>query len=62
MKDFIDKFSLTEMAVIVICGIALVLSILNNNNELSMAISGGLVGYLGGVTTNTVKKEEDENK
>lgn len=55
MKDFMEKFSLTELVVILICGIGLVLSILYGNNDLGMAIGGGLVGYLGGVTTSQSK-------
>lgn len=51
MKDLIDKISVTELAVIVICGIGLTLAILKGQQDLAMAIGGGLVGYLGGVTT-----------
>lgn len=50
MKELIEKVSLTELLVIIICGIGLVLSILRTQTDLSMAIGGGLVGYLGGVT------------
>ncbi len=49
MKDLLDKISITELSVILICGIGLVMAILYDNMELSMAIGGGLVGYLGGV-------------
>lgn len=51
MKNFIEKFSVTELAVIAICGVGLVMSIIYARNDLAMAIGGGLVGYLGGVTT-----------
>ena len=58
MKDFIEKFSVTELAVIIFCGAALLMSIAFNQKEVCMAIGGGLVGYLGGVTTSKNDKEE----
>lgn len=56
MKELLDKINVQELAVIVICGIGLVLSILNGNNDLGMAIGGGLVGYLGGVGIGSSKE------
>ena len=56
MKDLIEKISVTELAVIIICGIGLVMSIIYGSKELSMAIGGGLVGYLGGVGTSDNNK------
>ena len=51
MKDLIEKINIQEVLVILICGIGLVMSVIYSRNDLSMAIGGGLVGYLGGVTT-----------
>lgn len=59
MKDLIEKISITELTVIVICGIGLVMSIVYGRQELSMAIGGGLVGYLGGVSTSTTTNTTD---
>lgn len=49
MKDLMDKINIQELTVILICGIGLVMAIIYGSNDLSMAIGGGLVGYLGGV-------------
>ena len=59
MKNLIEKISVTELTVIVICGIGLVMSIIYGRQELSMAISGGLVGYLGGVSTSTTTNTDN---
>jgi len=56
MKELIEKINLEEMLVIVVCGIGLILSILYSQNDLALAIGGGLVGYLGGVNTTTHKE------
>lgn len=56
MKELFEKINLEEMFVILICGIGLFMAIKFGQNDLSMAIGGGLVGYLGGVNTTTHKE------
>lgn len=54
MKDLLNKIDVEELAVIGFCGFGLLFSLRLGNNDVAMAIGGGLVGYLGGVNT---KKE-----
>lgn len=56
MKGLIERVNIQELSVIIICGIGLVMSVIYGRNDLSMAIGGGLVGYLGGVTTSKEEK------
>lgn len=46
-----DNINIQELSVILICGIGLGMAIVFGQNDLAMAMGGGLVGYLGGVTT-----------
>lgn len=44
-----DHINLTDLLVVVGLGGALILSILEQRNELAMSIASGLLGYLGAV-------------
>ncbi len=46
-----EVLNIQELTVICICGIALVAAVFYGQENLSMAIGSGLIGYLGGVTT-----------
>ena len=57
MKDLLEKFSVTELAVILFCGAGFLASIFLGQENIATAIGGGLIGYLGGVTTDLGGKE-----
>ncbi len=46
-----EMLNIQELTVICICGIALIAAVFYGQENLSMAIGSGLIGYLGGVTT-----------
>ena len=56
-----DKINIADMVVIVALSIALFASVWLNQNELSMSIASGLLGYIGGaskhMTSNSADKE-----
>ena len=56
-----DKINIADMVVIVALSISLFASIYCNQNELSMSIAAGLLGYIGGagkhMTANPTDKE-----
>ena len=51
MKELFEKINLTELAVVVATGVALIASVILGQSEAVLALGGGLVGDLGGVTT-----------
>ena len=51
MKDLFEKINVVEALVVIVTGAALVASVMTNQQEAVLALGGGLVGYLGGVTT-----------
>ena len=60
-----DKINIADMVVIVALSISLFASIYCNQNELSMSIAAGLLGYIGGagkhMTSNSADKEDLPN-
>lgn len=44
-----EQINLTELATVIVCGAALVLSVWLGQENIASAIGGGLVGYLGAV-------------
>ena len=53
-----DKINIADMAVIVALSIALFASVWLNQNELSMSIASGLLGYIGGASKHIMKGDE----
>ena len=53
-----DKINIADMVVIVALSIALFASVWLNQNELSMSIASGLLGYIGGASKHIVKGDE----
>ena len=52
-----DKINIADMVVIVALSIALFASVWLNQNELSMSIASGLLGYIGGASKHIMKGE-----
>ena len=53
-----DKINIADMVVIVALSIALFASVWLNQNELSMSIASGLLGYIGGAAKHSMKGDE----
>ena len=53
-----DIINIADMVVIVALSIALFTSVWLNQNELSMSIASGLLGYIGGASKHIMKGEE----
>ena len=53
-----DKINIADMVVIVALSIALFASVWLNQNELSMSIASGLLGYIGGASKHIMKGDE----
>ena len=53
-----DKINIADMVVIVALSIALFASVWLNQNELSMSIASGLLGYIGGASKHIMKGAE----
>ena len=53
-----DKVNIADMVVIVALSIALFASVWLNQNELSMSIASGLLGYIGGASKHIMKGDE----
>ena len=51
MKELLEKINIQQLTTITFLGLALIISIYNGNENIAMAVGGGLVGYLGGVAT-----------
>lgn len=51
MKKLIKKIDVVELAVVLVTGAALIACVMTGQQEAVLALGGGLVGYLGGVTT-----------
>ena len=54
-----DKINMADMVVIVALSIALFASVWLNQNELSMSIASGLLGYIGGASKHIMKGDEE---
>lgn len=52
-----EKISLADIIVVVALSLALMLAIFYKQNELSMSIASGLLGYIGGATKSAVQKK-----
>ena len=53
-----DKINIADIVVIVALSIALFASVWLNQNEISMSIASGLLGYIGGASKQTMKGDE----
>lgn len=53
-----DKINIADMVVIVALSVALFASVWLNQNELSMSIASGLLGYIGGASKHIMKGDE----
>ena len=53
-----DKINIADMVGIVALSIALFASVWLNQNELSMSIASGLLGYIGGASKHIMKGDE----
>ena len=53
-----DKINIADMVVIGAVSIALFASVWLNQNELSMSIASGLLGYIGGASKHIMKGDE----
>ena len=53
-----DKINIADMVVLVALSIALFTSVWLNQNELSMSIASGLLGYIGGASKHIMKGDE----
>ena len=53
-----DKINIADMVVIVALSVALFTSVWLNQNELSMSIASGLLGYIGGASKHIMKGDE----
>ena len=53
-----DKINIADMVVIVALSIAMFTSVWLNQNELSMSIASGLLGYVGGASKHIMKGDE----
>ena len=53
-----DKINIADMVVLVALSIALFTSVWLNQNELSMSIASGLLGYVGGASKRIIKGDE----
>lgn len=53
-----DRINIADMVVIVALSIALFASVWLNQNELSMSIASGLLGYIGGASKHIMKGDE----
>lgn len=62
MKELFEKINLTELAVVVATGVALIASVILGQSEAVLALGGGLVGYLGGVTTTGNNNQQEKGK
>ena len=60
----IEKINIVDCMVILTLGIALILAIFFNHNELAMSIASGLLGYIGGTGKTALqnKKGDDKNE
>ena len=54
-----EKVSLADVIVVVALSLALMLAIFYKQNELSMSIASGLLGYIRGATKSAVHKKEE---
>lgn len=55
-----ERLNITDLAVIIVLGTALIMAIFYNLNELAMSIASGMIGYIGGAK-NIQRKGEDES-
>ena len=49
MKDMFEKINVVEALVVIVTGAALVACVVTGQQEATLALGGGLVGYLGAV-------------
>lgn len=52
IKDLFEKINVVDALVVVFTGAALIASVVMGQSEATLAIGGGLVGYLGGTAVN----------
>lgn len=46
MKDLLEKVNAQQLLTVAFLGVAVVMSIINGNENIAMGLGGGLVGYL----------------
>ncbi|MBR3866931.1 MAG: hypothetical protein IKM54_03960 [Butyricicoccus sp.] len=51
MNNLFDKINVVELAVVLVTGAALIACVVTGQQDAVLALGGGLVGYLGAVTT-----------
>ena len=56
----IERINVTDLVVVVALSAALIIAIYSNLNELSMSISSGLLGYIGGAGKHHVEKRGEK--
>lgn len=49
MKDLFEKINVVEALVVIVTGVALIACVMTGQQEATLALGGGLVGYLGAV-------------
>jgi hypothetical protein len=57
-KFSFNKIDVQDYTVILFLGVALVLAIVSSMMELAMSIASGLLGYIGGTATSSMKKTD----
>ena len=55
----IEKINVADVLVVIALSIALILSIYDGLNELSMSIASGLLGYIGGAAKNNIHSNKE---
>jgi len=59
-KIAFNKIDIQDFTVILVLGIALIMSICFGMKELSMSIASGLLGYIGGTATSAKKESQTQ--
>ena len=56
----IEKINVPDVIVVVALSVALIISIYDGLNELSMSIASGLLGYIGGAAKNNIGSNREK--
>ena len=57
--NLFKKIDVVELAVVIVTGAALIACVVTGQQEAVLALGGGLVGYLGGVSVGGGNTDED---